>query len=94
MLTVIILQLPGHVLWYQKKNLIRYADSSETLAVTFNDVELCMKLYEAGFHNIVRKDVVLYHHESITRGEDAIDINKFRRHLEREKSSMICIKVL
>lgn len=59
---------------------------TEDLAVTFNDVDLCMKLYENGLHNIVRKDVVLYHHESITRGNDAVDKSKFRRHLnEREK---------
>jgi len=58
----------------------------ERLAVTFNDVELCMKLYEAGFDNLVRNDIVLYHHESITRGEDVIDEEKFHRHLlEREK---------
>lgn len=58
----------------------------EELKVTFNDVDLCMKLYEAGYDNVVRNDVVLYHHESITRGEDALDEEKFHRHLmEREK---------
>lgn len=58
----------------------------EKLAVTFNDVELCFKLYEAGFDNLVRNDIVHYHHESITRGEDAVDDKKFQRHLnEREK---------
>ena len=80
------LAVTGACLMVSKEKFVKVCGFSETLAVTFNDVELCMKLYEAGFHNIVRKDVVLYHHESITRGEDAIDINKFRRHLEeREK---------
>lgn len=55
---------------------------SEELAVTFNDVELCMKLCNAGYYQVVRNDVVLYHHESITRGEDAQDEKKFRRHLQ------------
>lgn len=58
----------------------------EELEVTFNDVELCMKLYEKGYHNVVRKDVALYHHESITRGEDVMDREKYLRHLgERER---------
>ncbi len=56
------------------------------LAVTFNDVELCFRLLKKGYYNVVRNDVVLYHHESISRGEDALDSKKFLRHLkEREK---------
>lgn len=59
---------------------------SQELAVTFNDVELCFKLLKAGYYNVVRTDVTLYHHESITRGEDALDKKKFLRHMkEREK---------
>lgn len=58
----------------------------EQLAVTFNDVELCFRILKMGYYNVVRNDVVLYHHESITRGEDAIDPKKYLRHLkEREK---------
>lgn len=58
----------------------------EDLAVTFNDVELCFRFMKAGYYNVLRNDVVLYHHESITRGEDAVNPKKFLRHLkEREK---------
>ncbi len=57
----------------------------ERLAVTFNDVELCLKLLEAGYYQTVRSDVVLYHHESISRGQDVLDQKKFLRGLkERE----------
>lgn len=57
----------------------------ERLAVTFNDVELCLKLLEAGYYQSVRTDVVLYHHESISRGQDVLDEKKFLRGLkERE----------
>ncbi len=57
----------------------------ERLAVTFNDVELCIRLLKAGYYQTVRSDVVLYHHESLSRGQDALDEKKFLRGLkERE----------
>lgn len=42
----------------------------EELAVAYNDVELCFKLYENGLFNVVRNDVAIIHHESLTRGSD------------------------
>lgn len=58
----------------------------EELKVTYNDVELCFSLLEKGYYNIVRSDVVAFHHESLARGEDALDMDKYRRCLmEREK---------
>ena len=42
----------------------------EELAVAFNDVDLCYTIYENGYYNVVRNDVVLYHHESLSRGKD------------------------
>ncbi len=42
----------------------------EGLAVAFNDVDLCYTIYEMGYYNVVRNDVVLYHHESLSRGND------------------------
>lgn len=43
----------------------------EELAVAYNDVDLCFKLYEKGLFNVVRNDVAIIHHESLTRGSDA-----------------------
>lgn len=51
----------------------------ESFAVTYNDVDLCFKLIEAGYYNVVRNDVVLYHHESVSRGNDLIDKRKMKR---------------
>lgn len=57
----------------------------ERLMVAFNDVELCFRLLGEGYYQVVRNDVVLYHHESVTRGNDAVNEQKFRRNLrERE----------
>lgn len=51
----------------------------EELTVGYNDVDLCMKLYEAGYYNVLRNDVVLYHYESASRGSDDISKEKMER---------------
>lgn len=43
---------------------------NEQLATAYNDVELCLRLYEAGFYNVVCQAVRLIHHESVSRGSD------------------------
>ena len=40
----------------------------EDIAVAFNDVDLCLKILQKGYHNICLPHVFLYHHESKTRG--------------------------
>lgn len=42
----------------------------EDFAVSFNDVDLCLRLKERGLHNIYVADVRLVHRESESRGED------------------------
>ena len=59
----------------------------EELAVAYNDVDLCFKLYEAGYYNIVRNDVILRHYESVSRGDDRADAEKMER-LNNERSSL------
>ncbi|MCD7854701.1 MAG: glycosyltransferase [Clostridiales bacterium] len=56
----------------------------EGLKVGYNDVDLCFKLYEKGYLNIVRNDVVLYHYESLSRGDDQRSLEKLKR-LDAEK---------
>lgn len=58
----------------------------EELAVAYNDVDLCFKLVEAGYYNVVRNDAVLIHHESVSRGDDRQSEEKFKRLMsEQEK---------
>lgn len=45
----------------------------EAFPKAYNDVDLCFRLSEAGYYNVVRNDVTLYHHESISRGVDEED---------------------
>lgn len=58
-----------------------------SLPVAYNDVKLCFALHAKGYYNVVRNDVVAYHHESLSRGSDQIDDGKLIR-LSRELSSL------
>ena len=58
----------------------------ESMAVAYNDVDFCFKLAEAGYYNVQRNDVVLYHHESLSRGLDEQDEDKWERLLEEKES--------
>lgn len=51
----------------------------EGLAVAYNDVDLCFRLCSKGLYNVQRNDVVFYHHESLSRGDDMRDDAKLKR---------------
>ncbi|MBQ8597304.1 MAG: glycosyltransferase, partial [Lachnospiraceae bacterium] len=68
-----------------RKDVFRQAGGfAPELAVAFNDVDLCYTIHELGYYNVVRNDVVLYHHESLSRGKDGESTEKQLR-LQREK---------
>ncbi|SHF55021.1 Glycosyltransferase, GT2 family [Microbulbifer donghaiensis] len=58
----------------------------ENLAVSFNDVDLCLKVREAGYRNLWTPNAELYHHESVSRGAD--DTMAKRRRAQREAEYM------
>lgn len=57
---------------------------NENLKVAYNDVDLCFSLVEAGYYNVVRNDVVLIHHESVSRGDDRKVQEKFKRLMDEQ----------
>lgn len=58
----------------------------EELLVAYNDVDLCFRLVKAGYHNVLRNDVALIHHESVSRGlDEASAAKEARRKREMEK---------
>lgn len=59
----------------------------EGLRVAFNDVDFCFKLYERGLYSVMRNDVVLYHHESLSRGDDLLTEEKTKR-LMQERDAL------
>lgn len=57
----------------------------EELAVAYNDVELCFRLYQMGLYNVVVNSAFLIHHESLSRGEDTSPEKKARLLREKQK---------
>jgi len=55
----------------------------KALAIAFNDVDLCLRLQAAGWHNVYTPDATLLHHESKSRGKDTSPqhIERYRREL-------------
>ena len=51
----------------------------ETMKVSYNDVDFCFALHRLGYYNCIRNDVILIHHESLTRGNDGEDTQKWNR---------------
>ena len=50
----------------------------ESFAVSFNDVDFCLKLAAAGYHVVWTPFAELYHHESLSRGYD-VSAAQYRR---------------
>ncbi|MCM1134622.1 MAG: glycosyltransferase [Clostridium sp.] len=79
-----MLAVTGACLMVRKNVFLQAGGFSEELAVAFNDVDLCYRIFEKGYYNIERNDVILYHHESLSRGNDGDSPEKQLR-LLREK---------
>lgn len=56
----------------------------EGLAVAYNDVDFCFRLHELGYYNVFLGGVKLYHHESLSRGDDNLSDEKWLRLLEEK----------
>lgn len=67
-LTQAYIAVTGACLCIQKKTFDACGGFDEALAVAFNDVDLCLRLYDQGYRNIFTPFAELYHHESATRG--------------------------
>ncbi len=66
----------------KKDTLQKLGGLFEGLKVAYNDVDLCFRICGKGLYNVQRNDVVLYHHESLSRGDDMQDEGKLKRLLE------------
>lgn len=62
----------------------RVGGMDETLAVAFNDIDLCLKLAAAGLRNLWSPHAELLHFESVSRGRDHDPVKKVRYRAEAE----------
>lgn len=53
----------------------------EQFEIEFNDVDFCLRLREAGYHNVYIPHVELYHYESLTRGHPHLSKESYNRHI-------------
>lgn len=76
----------GACLMVSRKKYEEVGGLDENLPVAYNDVDFCFKLLEAGYVNVQRNDAILYHHESLSRGLDEQNEEKWERLLaEKER---------
>jgi O-antigen biosynthesis protein len=52
----------------------------EGFAVDFNDIDFCLRVREAGYHNVVVPQATLWHHELLSRGNPLATKESSRRH--------------
>ncbi len=62
----------------------KIAGFDEQLAVAFNDIDLCLRMVSFGYRNIYLPHVVLYHHESKSRGTENTTAKQLRFQQEIE----------
>ncbi|MCM3754839.1 glycosyltransferase, partial [Bacillus licheniformis] len=60
----------------------------DNLPVAFNDVDLCLRVREAGYRVLWTPYAVLHHYESYSRGDDQMSPEK-RARFNREKNFML-----
>ena len=79
------LAVTGACLMVSREKYYKVGGFYDKMKVGYNDVDLCISLYEEGFVNVVNNECVLIHHESITRGADSASEEKLLR-LDSERN--------
>ena len=64
------LAVTGACLMVEKRKFFEVGGLDEALAVSYNDVDLCLKLYRSGYRNVFVPRAKLHHYESKSRGGD------------------------
>ena len=72
--------LTGACLMMKKSIFEEVEGFDEDFVIEFNDFDLCLKLVNAGYHNVYLPHVVLYHYESYSRGKKHNDVRGFMRY--------------
>lgn len=81
-----MLAVTGACLMVSKDKFDEVGGLNEDLKVAYNDIDFCMKLFEHGYRSVQCNGAVLYHYESLTRGMDEGNEEKYHRLLaEKEK---------
>lgn len=72
---------------FRKEVFLKVGGFEEALVVNFNDLDFCLKVYEAGYKILYLPQVRLIHHEHATRGKD--DTKEKMKRTEAEKEYIL-----
>jgi O-antigen biosynthesis protein len=75
----------GACLMCRKDLFKKLGEFDEELVVAYNDVDLCLRMLKHGYNNIYLPHVVLYHHESKSRGYEDTPEKALRHQGEVQK---------
>ena len=64
------LAVTGACLMVATRKYLEVGGLDETLAVSYNDIDFCLKLHAAGYRNVMVPRARLFHYESKSRGRD------------------------
>lgn len=78
-----VIGVTGACLMVKRERFWQAGGFPEDLQVAYNDVELCFRLRECGWHNVVLNTFHAYHHESLSRGNDLSREKMLRLRRER-----------
>jgi len=71
----------GACFMVERKKLDAVGGWNELFTVEYNDVDLCLRIREMGWHNVYLPHVQLFHHESLTRGHPHMTRESYARHI-------------
>jgi glycosyltransferase involved in cell wall biosynthesis len=74
--------LTGACIMCKKSIYFEVGGMDEELEVEFNDVDLCLKVFTAGYYNVYLPTVELFHHESATRGHPFSSKKSYDQHIK------------
>ncbi|MCH5253560.1 MAG: glycosyltransferase family 2 protein [Lachnospiraceae bacterium] len=86
LVTYDVIGVTAACLLIEKQKYLEAGGMEESIKVSYNDVDLCFKLIEAGYYNVLRNDAVLYHAESLSRGPDEENEDKWNRLLSEKEA--------
>ncbi len=74
-----VLAVTGACLMVTREKYFKCDGFNDKMGIGYNDIDLCIKLYEQGYMNVLLNECILFHHESLSRGLDHMDDNKYMR---------------
>lgn len=75
----------GACLMINKEKYKEIGGFDEEFPNDYNDIDLCFKLIERGYYNICLNQVVLFHYESLSRGDALTDDYKMKKLIKYKK---------